>query len=60
MQKETFHNEALQAIDMLLCPIVEGLPVQLPPISAAIAPATWLGPMPTALVGARWGACLHD
>jgi hypothetical protein len=52
MQKETFHNEALQAIDMLLCPIVEGLPVQLPPISAAIgscylvgadADGAWLG-----------------
>jgi hypothetical protein len=35
MQKETFHNEALQAIDMLLCPIVEGL-LQSPPMNAAI------------------------
>jgi hypothetical protein len=51
MQKETFHNEALQAIDMLLCPIVEGL-LQSPPMNAAIgscylvaadADGAWLG-----------------
>jgi hypothetical protein len=56
MQKETFQNEALQAIDMLLCPIVEGLPVQSPPISAAIGSCYWLGPMPTALGWGKMGS----
>jgi len=30
-QKEWFHNEALQRIDMLLCPVVEGAAVAVPP-----------------------------
>ena len=32
-QKEWFHNEALQRIDMLLCPVVEGPAVATPPAS---------------------------
>jgi hypothetical protein len=31
MQKEFFHNEALQRIDTLLCPIVEGPASATPP-----------------------------
>lgn len=32
-QKEWWHNEALQRIDMLLCPVVEGPPLIAPPTS---------------------------
>jgi len=32
-QKEWFHNEALQRIDMLLCPAVEGAALATPPVS---------------------------
>lgn len=31
LQKEYYHNEALQRIDMLLCPVVEGMPAESPP-----------------------------
>jgi hypothetical protein len=34
-QKEWFHNEALQRIDMLLCPIVENAALTAPPASPA-------------------------
>jgi hypothetical protein len=34
-QKEWFHNEALQRIDMLLCPAVEGPAIAAPPASPA-------------------------
>lgn len=52
MQKEFYHNEALQRIDMLLCPIVEGPALSSPPASPAIgscylvgagATGAWLG-----------------
>jgi hypothetical protein len=33
LQKELFHNEALQRVDMLLCPVVEGPPAASPPVS---------------------------
>ncbi len=36
MQKELFHNEALQRIDMLLCPVVEGTASPTPPLSPTI------------------------
>ncbi len=36
LQKEFFHNEALQRIDMLLCPVVEGPPSQSPPANPAV------------------------
>lgn len=51
-QKEWFHNEALQRIDVLLCPVVEGLPVAEPPpspsegqcfIVAEAATGEWVG-----------------
>lgn len=35
-QKEFFHNEALERISMLLCPVVEGVPQAQPPQSPAI------------------------
>src|SRR5436190_7808713 len=34
-QKEWYHNEALQRIDMLLCPAVEGAAIAAPPVSPA-------------------------
>jgi hypothetical protein len=36
MQKEFFHNEALQIVDMLLCPVVEGAAAATPPSNPAI------------------------
>jgi len=51
-QKEWFHNEALQRIDALLCPVVEGPPLALPPsgplpgacyLVAAGASGAWAG-----------------
>ena len=36
IQKEFFHNEALERIGMLLCPVVEGIPQAVPPASPAI------------------------
>lgn len=35
-QKEWFHNEALQRVDMLLCPVAEGAPQAAPPPSPAL------------------------
>ena len=35
-QKEWFHNEALQRIDMLLCPVVEGAALVAPPASPTV------------------------
>jgi len=36
LQKELLHNEALQRIDMLLCPVVEGAASATPPPGPAI------------------------
>ena len=36
MQKELLHNEALQRIDMLLCPVVEGGASTTPPPAPAV------------------------
>lgn len=35
-QKEWFHNEALQRIDVLLCPAVDGPAMTSPPASPAV------------------------
>jgi len=52
MQKEFYHNEALQRVDMLLCPVVEGPALLSPPDSpvtgscylvAAGATGAWFG-----------------
>lgn len=51
-QKEYFHNEALERIGMLLCPVVEDVPQAVPPADPAIGAcylvadsgtADWLG-----------------
>ena len=34
-QKEWFHNEALQRIDLLLCPVIEGAALAAPPAGPA-------------------------
>ncbi|HYC94309.1 MAG TPA: DUF2793 domain-containing protein [Sphingomicrobium sp.] len=36
MQKEFFHNEALQRIDMLLCPVVDGPASAAPPSNPVV------------------------
>ena len=36
MQKEFYHNEALQKIDTLLCPVVEGNASPTPPSDPAV------------------------
>lgn len=36
LQKEFFHNEALQLVDMLLSPVVEGAPLAEPPPNPAL------------------------
>lgn len=36
LQKELFHNEALQVIDALLCPIVDGGPSAAPPSAPGV------------------------
>lgn len=52
MQKEWFHNEALQRVDTLLCPVVEGPPLAQPPANpiagqcflvAGAATGAWAG-----------------
>ena len=43
LQKEFTHNEALQRIDMLLCPIVEGAPGPTPPATPAIGSCYLVG-----------------
>ena len=53
-QKEFFHNEALQRIDFLLCPVVEEPPRQAPPASPAIGNAYVVG------VGASGAWVGHD
>lgn len=51
-QKEWFHNEALQRIDMLLCPAVQGVALTTPPTNPPVgscyliasgATGAWLG-----------------
>jgi hypothetical protein len=43
MQKELFHNEALQRIDTLICPAVEGAPSAAPPSSPAVGSCYLVG-----------------
>lgn len=43
MQKEWFHNEALQRIDALLCPVVEGVASATPPSSPAVGSCHLVG-----------------
>ena len=36
LEKEMFHNEAIQAIDLLLCPVVDGIGSGIPPAAPEI------------------------
>ncbi|MGH8526049.1 MAG: DUF2793 domain-containing protein [Gammaproteobacteria bacterium] len=47
MQKEWFHNESLQRIDMLLCAAVEGPPQNDPPVSPVAGQCFLIGDSPT-------------
>lgn len=46
-QKELFHNEALQLLDMLVQPIAEGAPLNDPPPAAVVGQAYLTGADPT-------------
>jgi hypothetical protein len=43
-QKEWFHNEALQRVDLLLCPVVEGAASATPPPSPVPGSCYLIGP----------------
>ena len=62
MQKELFHNEALQAIDMLLCPAVEGAASPSPPSSPAVGRCYLIGSNATGAWEGQDGslACFTD
>ena len=62
MQKEFFHNEALQRIDMLLCPVVEGSASPTPPPSPVVGSCYLVGPGATEAWAARDGslACFSE
>lgn len=55
-QKEWFHNEALQRIDMLLCPVVEGPAVATPPASPAAGACYIVGVAATGAWAGQGGA----
>ena len=46
-QKELFHNEALQSLDVLVAAAVEGMPTAAPPASPAIGLCYIVGSSPT-------------
>lgn len=50
-QKELFHNEALQSLEMMVQPIVEGLPMNDPPTAPYLGKMYLVGPAPTAEFG---------
>ena len=54
MQKELFHNEALQRIDALLCPVIEGAAAASPP------PAPLIGSCYLVAAGANGAWSGHD
>ena len=56
MQKELFHNEALQTADMLLCPAVDAAAATTPPSNAAIGACYLLGPGATGAWAGQDGA----
>jgi hypothetical protein len=55
-QKEFFHNEALERIGMLLCPVVEGMPQATPPADPAIGACYLVGQNGTAEWSGQDGA----
>ncbi|MEO7240635.1 MAG: DUF2793 domain-containing protein [Sphingomicrobium sp.] len=46
-QKELFHNEALQLLDVIVAAAVEGAPLSAPPFSPAVGSCYLIGPSPT-------------
>lgn len=62
MQKEFFHNEALQRIDVLLCPVVEGDASPTPPPNPAVGACYLVGPGATGAWAAQDGslACFSE
>jgi hypothetical protein len=56
MQKEFYHNEALQKIDMLLCPVVEGSASSTPPSNPAVGSCYLIAPGATGAWAANDGA----
>lgn len=56
LQKEFFHNEALQRADMLLCPVVEGPASPTPPPSPAVGNCYLVGPGATGAWAAQDGS----
>lgn len=55
-QKEFFHNEALERIGMLLCPVVEDVPQAAPPSDPAIGACYLVGENGTAAWSGQDGA----
>ena len=49
LQKEWFHNESLQKIDMLLCAAVEEPPQNDPPVGPAAGQCFLIGENPTGI-----------
>ena len=47
LQKELFHNEALQTVDMLLCPLVDGAPSNSPPNNPVLGSCYLVGSSPS-------------
>lgn len=43
-QKEFFHNEAIERISSLICPVVEDMPQEAPPADPAIGACYLVGP----------------
>lgn len=56
MQKELYHNEALQRIDTLLCPVVEGPASASPPSNPAVGNCYLVGAGATGAWAGRDGA----
>ena len=56
VHKEWFVNESLQLIDMLLCPVVEELPLNDPPADAAPGQCFVVGDAPTGEWAGQAGA----
>ena len=56
VQKEWFVNESLQRIDMLLCPVVEDLPLDDPPTDAIPGQCFVVGDAPTGDWAGKSGA----
>ena len=56
MQKEFFHNEALQKIDTLLCPVIETAAMSTPPSNPAVGSCYLVAPGSTGAWAAQDGS----